>query len=96
MNKKECIQCKSTKKLYNLENGNYVCINCLNELAKKQNEIKNHLKKYLSEEYDINNPYSQCKTLQSIIYDILMENNLLTDDIKNKIIDKAKEMKELE
>lgn len=96
MEEKECLQCKSKEKLYKLENNKYVCINCLNKLAQKQNKIKIQIQKYLKEEYNIDKPYTQCKTLQSIIYDILMENNLLPENIKNEIINKAKEMMELE
>nr|DAI44992.1 MAG TPA: RRN7 Zinc-finger of RNA-polymerase I-specific TFIIB, Rrn7 [Caudoviricetes sp.] len=96
MEEKECLQCKSKEKLYKLENNKYVCINCLNELAQEQNKIKIQIQKYLKEEYNIDKPYTQCKTLQSIIYDILMENNLLPENIKNEIINKAKEMMELE
>lgn len=96
MKEKECLQCKSKEKLYKLENNKYVCINCLNELAQEQNKIKIQIQKYLKEEYNIDKPYTQCKTLQSIIYDILMENNLLPENIKNEIINKAKEMMELE
>lgn len=96
MEEKGCLQCKSKEKLYKLENNKYVCINCLNELAQEQNKIKIQIQKYLKEEYNIDKPYTQCKTLQSIIYDILMENNLLPENIKNEIINKAKEMMELE
>lgn len=96
MEEKKCLQCKSKEKLYKLENNKYVCINCLNELAQEQNKIKIQIQKYLKEEYNIDKPYTQCKTLQSIIYDILMENNLLPENIKNEIINKAKEMMELE
>lgn len=96
MEEKECLQCKSKEKLYKLENNKYVCINCLNELAQEQNKIKIQIQKYLKEEYNIDKPYTQCKTLQSIIYDILMENNLLPENIKNEIINKAKEMMKLE
>lgn len=96
MEEKECLQCKSKEKLYKLENNKYVCINCLNELSQEQNKIKIQIQKYLKEEYNIDKPYTQCKTLQSIIYDILMENNLLPENIKNEIINKAKEMMELE
>ena len=96
MEEKECLQCKSKEKLYKLENNKYVCINCLNELAQEQNKIKIQIQKYLKEEYNIDKPYTQCKTLQSIIYDILMENNLLPENIKNEIINKAKEMMERE
>ncbi len=96
MKGKQCLQCKSKEKLYKLENDKYVCINCLNKLAQEQNKIKIQIQKYLKEEYNIDKPYTQCKTLQSIIYDILMENNLLPENIKNEIINKAKEMMELE
>lgn len=96
MKEKQCLQCKSKEKLYKLENDKYVCINCLNKLAQEQNKIKIQIQKYLKEEYNIDKPYTQCKILQSIIYDILMENNLLPENIKNEIINKAKEMMELE
>lgn len=96
MEEKECLQCKSKEKLYELENHKYVCINCLNKLAQEQNKIKKQIQKYLEYEYNITKPYTQCKTLQSIIYDILMKNKLLPKEIENEIMEKAKEMMKLE
>lgn len=96
MNKKECLQCGDNKKLYKINNNKYACINCLNKLANEQNKIKEHLQEYLLKEYNIKNPYTQCKTLQSIIYIILLENNLLDEHTKNKIIKIAKEMEKIE
>ena len=94
--KKECIECKNTEKLYKLENGEYVCIDCLNKLAKEQNEIKEEIVGYLKEFYNIYSPSAQAKTLQSIAICILFENGLLDKETENKIKEMAKEMNEIE
>jgi hypothetical protein len=96
MEERVCLQCKSTEKLYNLENGKFVCLKCLNKLAQEQNKIKKQIQKYLEKDFGIEKPYTQCKTLQSIIFDILMENGLLPREVEDKIIEKAKEMIEIE
>ena len=91
-NERKCIECGSTEHLIELESGKYGCIDCLNKLGQEQDEIYNHITNYLVENFNITNPATQAKTLQSIAFIILMENGLLDPKIEADIKEKAKQM----
>ena len=95
-NDNKCCQCGATTHLFKLECGKFSCLNCLDEIAQEQKEIKEYIEDYLIENFQISNPNTRAKTLQSIALQILMENNLLSSDLKRKIDKISKEMTNVE
>lgn len=76
---KKCIECGSTDKLLQLQNGYYACKNCLDTLGKEQREIQEYITNYISENFQINNPETQAKTLEAIAKCIRYNNGLLSE-----------------
>lgn len=74
---KKCLECSSEDNLIELKNGKYVCMDCLNELSKEQNQIKVDIIDYLETDYKMTNPLHQANCLKAIAQTILYENNLL-------------------
>lgn len=74
---KKCLECGSEDNLIELESGKYVCMDCLNELSKEQNQIKVDIIDYLETDYKMTNPLHQANCLKAIAQTILYENNLL-------------------
>lgn len=93
---KKCCQCNSTKNLVKLKCGKYGCIDCLNEIANEQKEMKEYIEDYLIENFQISNPNTRANILKSIATQILMENGLLSENVENEIIELAKEMMSFE
>lgn len=90
---KKCIQCGTTEKLFKLNNGAYVCKNCSDALGKEQKEIRDYILNYLSENWQILKPEHQANALIAIAMNIRLENNLLDEENKNRLL-KMKERME--
>ena len=84
---KKCIQCGETKKLFELNNGVYICKKCSDALGEEQKEIKDYISNYLSENWQISNPEHQANVLINIAMNIRLDNNLLNEEDKNKILE---------
>lgn len=93
MENKECCQCGAKDKLVKLECGKYGCINCLNVIAQEQKEIRDYILNYLSENWQILKPEHQANALIAIAMNIRLENNLLDEENKNRLL-KMKERME--
>lgn len=82
---KKCIQCGATDKLLELDNGIFTCKKCLDVLGKEQREIQEYIEDYLAENFGINSPETQAKTLEAISISIKYKNGLLGEDEVEKI-----------
>lgn len=82
---KKCIQCGATDKLLELDNGIFTCKKCLDALGKEQREMQEYIENYLAENFGINNPGTQAKTLEAISISIKYKNGLLGEDEVEKI-----------
>lgn len=92
MKEKICIGCGNTTHLYKMKSGAYVCKDCLNEIGQEIKIIKGTILNYLKEEYDINKPEHIVLILNAIAETIKLDNNLLTDREKKKIVKAAERM----
>ena len=90
---KKCIQCGETKKLLELQNGIFACKKCLDALGKEQKEIQEYIVNYLSENFQINNPETQAKTLEAVAKCIRYNNGILN---QNEIDEINKEQERME
>lgn len=84
-NEKKCIQCGATDKLLELDNGIFACKKCLDVLGKEQREMQEYIEDYLAENFGINSPETQAKTLEAISISIKYKNGLLGEDEIEKI-----------
>lgn len=84
-NEKKCIQCGATDKLLELDNGIFACKKCLDVLGKEQREMQEYIEDYLAENFGINSPETQAKTLEAISISIKYKNGLLGEDEIKKI-----------
>lgn len=84
-NEKKCIQCGATDKLLELNNGIFACKKCLDVLGKEQREMQEYIEDYLAENFGINSPETQAKTLEAISISIKYKNGLLGEDEIEKI-----------
>ena len=91
-NEKKCIQCGETEKLFELNSGACICKKCSGALGKKEKEIENYISDYLSENWQISNPGHQANVLISIAMNIRLNNNLLNEENKNKILEVKERM----
>ena len=82
---KKCIQCGATDKLLELDNGIFACKKCLDVLGKEQREMQEYIEDYLAENFGINSPETQAKTLEAISISIKYKNGLLGEDEVEKI-----------
>lgn len=82
---KKCIQCGATDKLLELDNGIFTCKKCLDVLGKEQREMQEYIEDYLAENFGINSPETQAKTLEAISISIKYKNGLLGEDEVEKI-----------
>lgn len=82
---KKCIQCGATDKLLELDNGIFACKKCLDVLGKEQREMQEYIEDYLAENFGINSPETQAKTLEAISISIKYKNGLLGEDEIEKI-----------
>lgn len=89
---KKCYECGNTENLIKLQSGIFCCLDCLDNIGKEQEEIKNYIQDYLKENFQIENPNTQIKTLQSIIAMIKLENGLYTNREMRKVKSLAKKM----
>lgn len=84
-NEKKCIQCGATDKLLELDNGMFACKQCLDALGEEQREMQEYIEDYLAENFGINSPETQAKTLEAISISIKYKNGLLGEDEIEKI-----------
>ena len=84
-NEKKCIQCGARDKLLKLDNGIFACKKCLDILGKEQREMQEYIEDYLAENFGINSPETQAKTLEAISISIKYKNGLLGEDEIEKI-----------
>lgn len=84
-NEKKCIQCGATDKLLELDNGIFACKKCLDVLGKEQREMQEYIEDYLAENFGINSPETQAKTLEAISISIKYKNGLLGKNEIEKI-----------
>ena len=84
-NEKKCIQCGATDKLLELDSGIFACKKCLDALGEEQREMQEYIENYLAENFCINNPETQAKTLEAISISIKYKNGLLGEDEVEKI-----------
>lgn len=84
-NEKKCIQCGATDKLLELDNGIFACKQCLDALGEEQREMQEYIEDYLAENFGINSPETQAKTLEAISISIKYKNGLLGEDEIEKI-----------
>ena len=84
---KKCIQCGETEKLFELNSGACICKKCSDALGEEEKEIEDYISNYLSENWQISNPGHQANVLISIAMNIKMNNNLLNEEDKNKILE---------
>ena len=84
-NEKKCIQCGATDKLLELDNGIFACKQCLDALGEEQREMQEYIEDYLAENFGINSPETQAKTLEAISISIKYKNGLLGEDEVEKI-----------
>ena len=91
-NEKKCIQCGETEKLFELNNGTCICKKCSDALGEEEKEIENYISDYLSESWQISNPGHQANVLISIAMNIKLNNNLLNEEDKNKILEVKERM----
>lgn len=91
-NEKECVQCGKNEKLYKLNSGEYVCKECLDTIQREQNEIKEYILNYLSENWGIIYPETQAKVLEAIALTIKIESNLLDKEEIGKIFEVKERM----
>lgn len=82
---KKCIQCGATDKLLELDNGIFACKQCLDALGEEQREMQEYIEDYLAENFGINSPETQAKTLEAISISIKYKNGLLGEDEIEKI-----------
>lgn len=82
---KKCIQCGATDKLLELDNGIFTCKKCLDALGKEQRKMQEYIEDYLAENFGINSPETQAKTLEAISISIKYKNGLLGEDEVEKI-----------
>lgn len=82
---KKCIQCGGTDKLLELDNGIFACKRCLDALGEEQREMQEYIEDYLAENFGINSPETQAKTLEAISISIKYKNGLLGEDEIEKI-----------
>lgn len=82
---KKCIQCGATDKLLELDNGIFACKRCLDVLGEEQREMQEYIEDYLAENFGINSPETQAKTLEAISISIKYKNGLLGEDEIEKI-----------
>lgn len=82
---KKCIQCGATDKLLELDNGIFACKRCLDALGEEQREMQEYIEDYLAENFGINSPETQTKTLEAISISIKYKNGLLGEDEIGKI-----------
>ena len=82
---KKCIQCGATDKLLELDNGIFTCKKCLDALGKEQRKMQEYIEDYLVENFGINSPETQAKTLEAISISIKYKNGLLGEDEVEKI-----------
>ena len=71
---KRCIQCGATDKLLELDNGIFACKQCLDALGEEQREMQEYIEDYLAENFGINSPETQAKTLEAISISIKYKN----------------------
>ena len=81
----KCIQCGTTDKLLELDNGIFACKQCLDALGEEQREMQEYIEDYLAENFGINSPETQAKTLEAISISIKYKNGLLGEDEVEKI-----------
>lgn len=81
----KCIQCGATGKLLELDNGIFACKKCLDALGEEQREMQEYIEDYLAENFGINNPETQAKTLEAISISIKYKSGLLGEDEVEKI-----------
>lgn len=89
---KKCIQCGATKKLFELNSGACICKKCFDIVGKEQEEIRNYILDYLSENWQISKPEHQANALMAIAMNIKLDNNLLDEEDKNKILEAKERM----
>lgn len=82
---KKCIQCGATDKLLELDNGIFACKRCLDALGEEQREMQEYIEDYLTENFGINSPETQAKTLEAISISIKYKNGLLGENEIEKI-----------
>lgn len=82
---KKCIQCGATDKLLELDNGIFACKRCLDALGEEQRKMQEYIEDYLAENFGINSPETQAKTLEAISISIKYKNGLLGEDEIEKI-----------
>lgn len=94
---KICIGCGNDKKLHKLQSGKYVCKDCLDQICKKQYEIKKDIEEILTNKYGISKPKDIIKLLDSIILSMKHDYDLLSKKEKKEIIKVSKSfMKEVD
>ena len=81
----KCIQCGATDKLLELDNGIFACKKCLDALGEEQREMQEYIEDYLAENFGINSPETQAKTLEAISISIKYKTGLLGEDEVEKI-----------
>ena len=91
-NKKKCLQCGATEKLYEIKKGIFGCEKCLNEIGKEQREIEEYIVNYLSENFQIIDPLQQANSLMAIAINIKARNNLLSEEELDFLKGKTQEM----
>lgn len=89
---KICVGCENNVNLHKLQNGKYICQDCLDKVGKEQVKIYHDIVSMFVNKYDIHNPENMIKTLESIVINMKYDLNMLSQKEKDELIKIAKQL----